>query len=53
MVGKKKDLQVKNGISSDSIAKLDKDVNVTTEMMLMICKALDCDVSDIMKIVKQ
>lgn len=50
---KKKDLQQVSGVSSASIAKLGKDGNVTTEVLLKICKALDCDISDIMEIVKE
>ena len=48
---KKKDLREKSGISSASIAKLGKDGNVTTEVLLKICKALNCDISDIMEMV--
>ncbi len=47
---KKKDLQIKAQISPASIAKLSKNENVTTEVILKICKALNCDVSDIMEI---
>ena len=50
---KKQDLRKKSGVSSSSIAKLGKDGNVTTEVFLKICKALDCDISDIMEIVKE
>ncbi|MGL6207612.1 MAG: helix-turn-helix domain-containing protein [Lactobacillus panisapium] len=49
---KKKDLRVKSRISSASVAKLGKDGNVTTEVLLKICRTLDCDISDIMEIVK-
>ena len=42
---KKKDLQIKAQISPASIAKLSKNENVTTEVILKICKALNCDVS--------
>lgn len=48
----KSQLRELSGISSSSIAKLGKNKNVTTEVLLKICKALDCDVSDIMEIVK-
>ena len=48
---KKKDLREKSGINSASIAKLGKDGNVTTEVLLKICKALNCDISDIMEMV--
>ena len=50
---KKKDLREKSGISSASIAKLGIDGNVTTDVLLKICKALDCDISDIMETVKK
>ncbi len=50
---KKKDLCEKSGVSAASIAKLGRDGNVTTEILLKICVALDCDVSDIMEIVKE
>jgi len=46
---KKKDLRVKAGISASSITKLGKDENVNTEILERICKALNCDVSDIME----
>ena len=39
-------------ISSASIAKLGKGDNITTEVLLRICEALDCDISDIMEVVK-
>ena len=41
-----------SGISSASIAKLGKGDNITTEVLLRICTALDCDISDIMEVVK-
>lgn len=47
---KKKDLQMKAKISPASIAKLSKNENVTTDVLLKICKALNCDVADIMEI---
>lgn len=45
----KKDLQKKAGISSASITKLGKNENVNTDILEKICKALDCDISDIMQ----
>ena len=36
------------GISSTSMAKLGKGENVTTAVLLKICEALNCDISDIM-----
>lgn len=49
----KSQLLEKSGISSSSIAKLGNNKNVTTEVLLKICKALNCDISDIMEIVKE
>ena len=46
---KKKDLQKMAGISSSSIAKLGRNENINTEIINKICKALDCDTSDIME----
>jgi len=48
---KKTDLRKLAGISSSSLAKLGKDENVTTEVLVKICTALNCDTSDIMEIV--
>ena len=46
----KKDLAAEAGISSASIAKLSKNENVNTEILLKICIALKCNISDIMEI---
>ncbi len=47
---KKKDLREAAGISISSMAKLGKNENVTTDVLVKICKALKCDISDIMEI---
>ena len=47
---KKKDLREAAGISTASMAKLGKNENVNTEILVKICKALDCDIADIMEI---
>jgi DNA-binding Xre family transcriptional regulator len=49
---KKKDLQIAAGISSSSITKMAKNENVSTETLTKVCKALDCDISDIVEIIK-
>ena len=46
---KKKDLQRISGISAASITKLAKNENVNTETLEKICRALNCDISDIME----
>ncbi len=48
---KKKDLREAAGISTASMAKLGKNENFNTEILVKICKALKCDISDIMEIV--
>ena len=40
-----------SNVSSASMAKLGKGQNVTTDVLLRICVALDCEVGDIMEIV--
>ena len=47
---KKKDLQAAANISSASVAKLGKNENVNTDILLKICNALHCDISDIMEV---
>lgn len=49
---KKKDLREAAGISTASMAKLGKNENVNTDILIKVCKALDCDISDIMEIEK-
>lgn len=46
----KNDLKVASGVSTTSIAKLGKGENITTDVLLKICRALKCDVSDIMEV---
>ena len=47
---KKADLKRLTGISTATIAKLDKGQNVTTDILVRICEALDCELSDIMEL---
>ena len=48
---KKKDLRMATGITTTALAKLGRNENVNTEILVKICKALECDISDIMEIV--
>ena len=48
---KKKDLREAAGISTSTMAKLSKNENVNTDILVKICKALNCDIADIMEIV--
>lgn len=47
----KSELRQKAGISSSTIAKLGKGENVTTDILLKICIALDCGIEAIIEIV--
>ena len=49
---KKKDLSSQAGISGYTIAKMSKGDNVTTDVLVKICKALDCAIEDIMEVVE-
>jgi DNA-binding Xre family transcriptional regulator len=48
---KKKDLRQMAGISPSTIAKLGRNENINTEILIKICRALDCDITDIMELV--
>lgn len=48
----RQDLKRISGISSTSIAKLGKGENVTTDVLLRICSALNCDISEIVECVR-
>lgn len=48
---KKKDLATRAGISPASITKMGKNGHVTTEILMKICMALDCQIGEIMEFV--
>ena len=48
---KKKDLQAKAGISWASVTKLSKGETVSMEVLMKVCKTLNCDIGDIMEFV--
>ena len=45
----KQELQKQSDVSAASIAKMGRGENVTTDVLLRICEALDCNVEDIME----
>ena len=45
----KKELREKSGISTASLAKLGKGQNITTDVLLKICKALNCNINEIIE----
>ena len=49
----KSDLRAMSNISSATIAKLNKGENITTDILLKICEALDCKLEDIMETIKE
>ena len=49
---KKRDLCNLSGVSATTLAKLGKGENVNMDILLKICEALDCDISEICEVVK-
>lgn len=47
---KKSELQELASVSASSIAKLGKNENVNTDILVRICKALNCELEDIMEL---
>lgn len=45
----KKELRERSGISTASLAKLGKGQNITTDVLLKICKALNCNINEIIE----
>ncbi len=48
----KQDLKKVTGLSSATIAKLGKGGNVTTDVLIKVCEALECGLEDIMELVR-
>lgn len=48
---KKKELCEKAGISSASITKMGRNGHLTTEILVKICTALNCQIEDIMEVI--
>ena len=49
---RKEDLRIAAGLTSTAIAKLGRNEDVSTKILIKICQTLDCDISDIMEIVE-
>ncbi|MGN8858228.1 helix-turn-helix domain-containing protein [Catenibacterium mitsuokai] len=43
-------LRKQSGITTTALAKLGKNENVNTEVLVKICNTLKCDISDIMEL---
>ena len=50
---KKEDLRKVAGITTTAMAKLGRNETVHMDILLKICKALECDISDIMEIIEK
>lgn len=50
---KKKDLCAKADISHAIVTKIGKNGHVTTEILLKICTAFDCQIADIMEFIPE
>lgn len=48
---KKKDLPTIAGISRSSVTKMGHNENINTEILVKICNALNCDLSDIVELI--
>lgn len=46
----REDLRRLSGISSASVAKLGKGLNISTDILVRICECLQCDLTDIMEL---
>ena len=49
----KTELRTAAGITTTALAKLGRNENVNTEVLVKICKALECNIEDIMEIVDE
>ena len=49
----KKELAQKANVSNYTLAKMNKGDNVTTDVLVRICKALECNLDDIMELVDE
>ena len=48
----KKELAEKADVSTFTLAKMNKGENVTTDILVKICEALECRIEDIMEIIE-
>lgn len=49
---KKTDLRLATGISPNTMTKLSKGEYVSMDVLVKICRVLDCDVGDVVELVK-
>lgn len=49
----KTQLREQTGVTTNTIAKMGKNENVSTEVICRICKVLNCQITDIMELVEE
>ena len=49
----KTELRLKADIGTSTLAKLGKNEQVSLDVLLRICKVLNCDISEIMELIKE
>ena len=49
----KTELRLKADIGTSTLAKLGKNEQVSLDVLLRICKVLNCDISEIMQLIKE
>lgn len=48
---KRTELRIASGISSSTLAKLGKNESVSTDVLVRICKTLNCDIGEIVEVI--
>ena len=49
----KTQLRIQADLGTATLAKLGKDQQVSMDVLLRICRVLNCDISDIMEVIKE
>lgn len=49
----KTEFRIKCDMATTTLAKLGKNETISMDIILRICKVLDCDVSDVMEVIKE
>lgn len=49
----KTELRLKSDMATTTLAKLGKNEPISMDVLLRICKVLDCDFSDVMEVIKE
>jgi len=49
----KTQLREKAGVSTNAIAKIGKNENISMDVLIKICKALQCDIADVIELVEE